>query len=70
MSDPEIDGSWENAVKCQDGQFATRASPGEGGIFKKLPLSWNWDHFYSFQFWGHSHPDWKLKNDFKKANAN
>lgn len=39
MSDPEIDGSWENAVKCQDGQFATRASPGEGGIFKKLPLS-------------------------------
>lgn len=27
-------------------------------------------HFYSYQFWGHSHQDWKLKNDFKKANAN
>jgi len=39
MSDPEIDGSWENIVKYQDGQFTTRAAPGEWGIFKKLPLS-------------------------------
>lgn len=45
LSDPEIDDSWENTVKHQDGQFATRASPGEQGIFKKLPLSRNRDHF-------------------------
>lgn len=39
VSDLEIDRSWKNTAKCHDGQFNTRASPGERGIFKNPLLS-------------------------------
>lgn len=39
LSDLEIDRSWKNTAKCHDGQFNTRASPGERGIFKNPLLS-------------------------------